>query len=1264
MRLKRLELFGFKSFADRSVLDFAHGVVGIVGPNGCGKSNVVDAVRWVLGEQRPTSMRGGEMVDVIFKGSTSRPALSVAEATLVFDNAESRLADRGPEVSVTRRVFRSGEGEYLIDGDKVRLKDVREMLYGTGLGSRGYSVLEQGKIDAVLSANPLERRSIFEEAAGISRYRQRHKEVESRLKRVEADLLRLDDVLGELDKRQRSLKVQAGRAQRFLEVREAWREAAQRYARHRLHDLDARIGEERRTLAELEGEAEEERRRRSAAEGELALREQELAALAGEVERLAEEASREAGELRALDERRSQLAARIASWDASGEEERERAATLARKLDERRGQLAAVARDAEALDAEAEAGRERLATSAAGLAAARAAAQRLAEALEARNELVLGALAERTSAQNAIHHLDQGVEALAARARRADDRLTEAEANLTTAVEGESEAVLEVQRREETLEELEARRARLGAEVEALAADALELEREKQGLELESARLSSRVETLRDREAEREGLEQGAQGLLRGIESGEGPALAGRVGGLLADFVTTDTRHARALDAALGQRAQALFVQAAAGPAEDDASDPAADARAVLAWLKEREKGRAELVFPAGLARTLRRGDAAEAVGAFDGRPAPRALLELCRVAPGCGELATTLLEGVFLAQDLEHALAAVRRFPRARFVTPEGDLVDAAGVSGGHAEVARGPVGRRSTAAELEEEHGRVAAALERAAAGWRDASRRREETRLSFEALRGAIEAESDLRARARGAAETARARVADLAQAVEVSRHEREVLAAEEARLSREREEAVVRLAAARERMEHEEAQLAELEAEQRASREEIARLAEEEARSRIEARGVEERRDAAVGRRADLERVTQETGDEHARAERLATEHARLAREAREESERLATTRLAVLARRGELDERVTEMRARERGGREAIEALRRSGESLTGALEARLARISERRLEEQRLTLAREEIVRRAEEDFHQGAVELLAGFEPEPELADPAALDALGEQVAELKRSLERLGPVNLEAVGELDEVSQRLGFLTEQRRDLDQARATLDSTLRRLDDESVRLFLETFAEVRENFHTIFRQLFGGGKADIALQEGAPVLEAGIEITARPPGREMLPISLLSGGQRTMTALALLFSVFQARPSPFCVLDEVDAALDDANIGRFLALLAATRRDTQFVIVTHNKGTMSACDLLYGVTMAVRGVSKVVSVELSEVDEIVPEAVGPGDRPSAEDAVPAAGPARPADGARDEATAGGEPVVELIPHRSSPARSS
>ncbi|MFT5734334.1 MAG: chromosome segregation protein, partial [Planctomycetota bacterium] len=350
MRLKRLELFGFKSFADRTVIDFGQTTLtGIVGPNGCGKSNVVDAVRWVLGETRPTSMRGSGMTDVIFKGSTSRPAMGTAEVTMVLDNESNVLPERGPEVAISRRLYASGEGEYLIDGQRVRLKDVKDLLFDTGLGSRGYSVLEQGRIDAVLSANPAQRRAIFEEAAGISRYRQRRHETELRLKRCDQDVERLEDVMGELRSRVRSLKIQAGKAEKYVVAKEEWTRERTRLLSHRLVGYDLTLDGLGPKISELEAGLGELREQRAECEGLIEEREAERSEVVEKLSTVGDEASRISGDLRALEERKSQLAMRIASWAASASEESERAGALEAQLEEREDELSTLGADIEAL---------------------------------------------------------------------------------------------------------------------------------------------------------------------------------------------------------------------------------------------------------------------------------------------------------------------------------------------------------------------------------------------------------------------------------------------------------------------------------------------------------------------------------------------------------------------------------------------------------------------------------------------------------------------------------------------------------------------------------------------------------------------------------------------------------------------------------------------------------------------------------------------------------------------------------------------------
>ncbi len=1222
MQLKRLELFGFKSFADKTVMEFPETLTGIVGPNGCGKSNVVDAIRWVLGETRPTSMRGSGMTDVIFKGSASRPAMSIAEVTMVLDNGAGRLEDRGPEVSLTRRVEQSGEGEYLIDGVRARLKDVRDMLFDTGLGSRGYAVLEQGRIDAILSANALDRRAIFEEAAGVSRYRQRKKEAESRLKRVEQDMLRLDDVIQELSGRVRSLKMQAGKAEKYIAVRDEWRDGLLRLLQHRLAQGDGDVAELARALDELERRAEELRRTRTAGEESLSEREARERDLTGEVDRRTEAVSSLSGDVRALGERHEQLLSRIEGWrQAAGEEEA--------RLDELRAQL-------EAGDAEARALEESVREATDAQAAAEAEAQGRSEALrdarreyrevregsETQNQAVLELLHEKTAAANRRRHLEESRAGLDGRTARVGERLEAARGgakDVAAAVEAARAAQAEwattpAVRRGHILHQI----------CNALEARSEELLDRKNAIELERARGAARVASLRDWEREREGLEAGTRALL---EEGTAPGpFADALRGVLADHVRTDTRYARALDAALEGRALGLVV------------DEPATAREIARWLQREERGQARLVAAGGLARRelpplpQLEGDRVELVY---GR-----LSEFVVADDPARGLVELLVGDVVLVRDLDAALELVREHPALRFVTPGGDLVDATGLVGGHREIAQGAVGRRSSADELEREAGRLASELDEVGELLSRADAERSAVRAELAAVEQELESALRGQAEATSDAQAAAARRVDLESSLEVVEGEARSLEEEIAQLERDVAAAGEAQADAERRFGEENARLAELEERRHAlerGRDDLA-AAEQAARiAATEAAGVRQRVEQQL---ADARRLAEAARAELERAETRARQH-------RENADAKAAEVEALLAERADAEGRLAaaqaalaELRAQESASREALQASRREVDAVTRELEDVLSRSSEHRLEKQRLDLAREELLRRSDDELGLDEAGLREGFEPDEALAEPGALDRLDKRVAASKRDLDRLGPVNTEALSELEEIEGRFVFLRQQKTDLQESRGSLEETLRTINEESKRRFLETFTEVREHFQGLFRSLFGGGRADLELLDPEDPLEAGIEIVARPPGREMLPIGLLSGGQRTMTALALLFAVFKSRPSPFCVLDEVDAALDDANIGRFLHMLDGFIKDTQFLIVTHNKGTMAACRSLYGVTMETRGVSRHVAVEFTDVDDFVPEATG--DARAAAEARDEAGTGAPAAGSADD----------------------
>jgi chromosome segregation protein len=1201
MRLKRIQLFGFKSFADRTTFEFgSNSLTGVVGPNGCGKSNVVDSVRWVLGEQRPTSMRGSEMTDVIFKGSASRPALGVAEVTLILDNQAQTLEGRGSEVSITRRVFKSGEGEYLLDGEKVRLKDVREMLFDTGLGSRGYSVLEQGKIDAVLSANPLERRRIFEEAAGISRYRQRKVETEMRLKRVADDMTRLDDLLGELGTRVRSLKIQAGKAERFVAARDEWAAQRARFFKHRLYAWH----DELESLAVNAGELEEKagllRKAREEAESDAALREAERLALSAELERLTGEVARLAGDGRAVDERRAQLGARVVSWRESARDERERHTALVKALEEREEELARLAADLGSLETRSREKQAGAMEERRRLSELESRAQEVRAALESKNKSALSLLSARTHAENRITALDAAHGPAHQRETQLKERVLQQQGGVDalkaeeTALAARAAEAIEAQQRHEL------GRREMAQSMSDLARDAQAAEAEKKGLELDRARITSKIDVLLDRERDLEELTAGAKRVLEGVKKNGEPVAAGELQGLVADHLRTDTRHARALDAVLGHRANALVAR------------DVETAQLVSGWLKKREAGQVGLVLPAGFGR---RGEfAANGSGAASRDPVPTdariigALLDVVRRTPEFAPLAEILCGDVLIVRDVEAALALIREHTGWRFVTLEGEFVDAAGLAGGHRALTQGAVGRRSSAEELRTDVHELSRRIEELEARRLDLTQRRIALQKDWERSSTDLEAKRLARNTAESQLSTVRARLRDQEVSLRALEHESGSAVLEIARLVRELAEA--RALAERTGADHERerSSLTELEAERATLEEAREKRVKAENEAHVDATRARAEYEGTARRVADLTRTRDEARIECSRTERLASEHEENARVASFEIEDLERQSAQILSDRAAIDEKLVHVRRVVETGRGSIESSRKRVETVTRELEETVGTLSNLRLEEQRRVLARDEIVRRAQEDLALDVGTLMQDFTPETELSDAAALDALEAEVRELKSRLEKLGPVNMEAVTELQESGTRLDFLTEQRDDLLKAKSTLEETIKTIDGESKRLFMETFETVRANFQRIFRQLFGGGKADVTLEPDVDPLDAGVDIVARPPGRELLSIGLLSGGQRTLTALALLFAVFEARPSPFCILDEVDAALDDANIERFLAMLDGFRQSTQFVVVTHNKGTMAACESLYGVTMETKGVSRQVSVELADAD--------------------------------------------------------
>jgi chromosome segregation protein len=1205
--LKRLELVGFKSFADKTAFDFPPGITGIVGPNGSGKSNVVDAVRWVLGEQSAKSLRGGEMADVIFNGSASRRGLGLAEVTMTLDNSRGALATEAEEVQITRRVYRGGEGEYLINRQPCRLKDIKELLLGSGAGADAYCIIEQGRVDVLLQASTQDRRTIFEEAAGISRFKAKKTEALRRLERVGQNLQRLRDILDEVEKQLRSAKLQAAKAQRYQEYTARLRELRVALG---LRDYGALDGQLRSETAVLDGQR--------AALAEQAGQAQEWER---DLQRLEEALARLEDDLRGREAELAGAREQIASEEATLARERALADDLEQDLAAARQQLAAVAAHVAALagaaeEAGHELGEEEAQCDAARVEAAerdgrlRATEARLAR-LHEQVQREKGEFQEGMRQAARLHndavtykaHLDN-LDRERGRLRQRSDQAAEHLASLDLELEDLTGADEALQARlsaaRQSLANLRQERDRLRQLHDDTAQLAADLRARRSGL-------ASRVEVLEGLERSHEGLGTGAREVFALLEQPDlGPW--GTVVGLVADFLSVRREYAPLIDLVLGERAQRFLVR-----------DPASLAEAL------RQRGRpfsgrvSFLPLPAAPAAPPRPAGGAAPL-ALPERPAapvkstfpfgviaPAKDLVRCD-DPQLADLPARLLGRTLIVRDLDAARAVAALGKGCRCVTLAGELLDADGtltVGTHHAEA--GILSRKSELRELREQ---VAALDRRLAEIDQDLLDLRERAvRLEGRAENQQVEA--DVLAEQAGDLRTRigehRQRRAGLHEEVEVSRSEITGLEQEIARLEADWAHARDEAAAAECRVRDLQARVEDAEREIRGRDAERQGQQEQAVAAKVALAQAEERLAALRARHRQLEGDLRQRGQERSQVEQhLAAARARL-----EESWRAQLAASSALAGHY-LRKESAERRLGEYGGEQA--RLRRERQQRLEATQAARSGWQARQEEAHAKELAvselrhrRDGMCARLREDYEVDLGELYrqTAGDGGPARGEPDLARA-NEEVEELRRKLSRLGSVNLEALQELSDLEGRHEALQLQYDDLTAAQRALQDIINTINADSRRLFTEAFAAIRAHFQELFRKLFGGGMADVVLEDEADVLESGIEVVARPPGKELRSISLMSGGEKTLTAVALLLAIFRSKPSPFCILDEVDAALDEANIGRFTAVLREFLDRSQFILITHSKRTMACADVLYGVTMLESGVSKRIAVRFED----------------------------------------------------------
>ncbi|GFO70593.1 chromosome partition protein Smc [Geomonas limicola] len=1176
MRIKRLEILGFKSFQDKVVLDFNQAITGVVGPNGCGKSNVVDAIRWVMGEQSAKNLRGKSMEDIIFNGTEFRKPLGMAEVSLFFSTDDGRVPAKYlnfSEIQVTRRLYRDGESDYLINKTPCRLLDVAELFMDTGIGARAYSIIEQGKIGMILHAKPEERRFLIEEAAGVTKFKARKVVALKKIEATKQNLLRIGDIVAEIKRQMNGLQRQAKKAERFREVRQELKEIELLFAAKGYASLQQeRLGLETQ-IADLEAqhialgaklEAEE-----LSVEGKrvtLAETERLLAAAQEEIFRWKSEL--QGGENKLEFQRRE-----LANLERQG-------ARFEEELQGLKDQLAASQRELETLAVQRGAFLEEIAREEENLEHRESLLEEMAaveagvtrELDEVRRSL-FAVLSEGAQAGNqhqaAAKRLTAIGERLAASSR---DRILLAE-RLAEANQKVEALRIELQSlrdtKEQTSEELTlatAREAHLKQEQEA-GEKALQQSRDQ----LSGA--ASRLKSLQELEAQFAGYGQGVRNLLLADPFKNGAFT------MLADALEVQEEYEVPLEAVLGERLQYLLCGTA---------DVALHA---VSHLKTRSGGRCSFVT------------APPCQDAPDEAPSDvPALASGVTIADSFRHLVAPLLSGAFLARDLPHAVSLASLYPRCTFVTREGDLVHSGGiVHGGSSEAEQsGIIHKKREIKSLTSDVEKLGSQVEELT---RKRETRREEI-VQAEAERQDLRqelhrleirittAEKDL--------QTASAECRRVEENAAVREMEEEQLAEEKALVESELARADAKKAAAEERKIQLEKSVEALQSRLQGSRFEMEEARELVTSLKVRVAALREKGEGAQRASMRVQNLcndlTARIGSRSNELQGSGDERSRLAAAIEEGEEALKV----IVAQQIASEQKLLEVRDRYEGESAAVqeeEARLKTGRIEAGQLRDQLntktLRLSElamklRYLEE---TLQEKHRMEIAEALNHYAELEW-----DEPERT---------KRQSELQKVIEDMGEVNLMAIDEFKQLEERFEFLSSQKQDLEESMNSLQKAIQRINRTTRKRFLETFEMVNAKFQQVFPRLFCGGQAELRLTDEEDLLSTGLEIVVQPPGKKLQSVSLLSGGEKALTAVALIFSIFMIKPSPFCLLDEVDAPLDDANIGRFNDMVREMSAVSQFIIITHNRATMAVADTLYGVTMEEPGVSKLVSVRLN-----------------------------------------------------------
>ncbi|GFI61485.1 chromosome partition protein Smc [Clostridiales bacterium] len=1188
MYLKELDLQGFKSFPEKVKLEFNKGITAVVGPNGSGKSNISDAVRWVLGEQRPKSLRGGKMEDVIFAGTANRRQVGFAEVSMVVDNTDKKIDVDYSEIKVTRRVYRSGESNYFINGTECRLKDIYEMFMDTGIGRDGYSIIGQGKIDEILSNKSEDRRQLFEEAAGIVKYKNRKIEAEGKLEKEHQNLVRITDIISEIESKIEPLKNQAEKTKKYLEFYEAMKKADIMLFRikgekleENINNLNTLIGETSENVMDSEAFA-ESLKSTSAQIKELAEKlSADMEEMNREVARLSGEIEKNSGTCLLMEEQIKNLESSIQRLNLEKE-------TKGSMIEINDAELLKCSESEEKIDADIENMNKLLHEKEELFRAMLAEQSEQDEKIEDYKSEIIEKIRQSADMKSSMERAEAVLEQFAERERQLEADREDIKSKLKDKRIQKSSAELRAEQSRDNAEDIKKIEERLEKKkngiMDVIAVIDDGLENKRQSL----SEKQSRLRVLSDMEREHEGYYKSVKTVLQQKDSNA--AGFGGVRGAVAQLIKTEEKYELAIETALGGSLQSIVVE------------NENDAKTAVNYLKEKQLGRATFL-PMSTVKGRPLGVERDRILSEKG--VISAAVDLVKYDQQYAGIAQSLLGRIIVIDKMDNAIAFARKYSQSmRLVTLDGESFMPGGAITG------GSFGRKS---------GGVF-------------SRKREMDRLSTEttALKAACEGLQSEKERNLQKAES-------IDEELESSREEAKEAEIALITISQELERILQETVELEERFRLSNIELAQLTEQKNAAQsdkniaeEGLARLETEitdieklmesyKERSENEKSGREEASEKITEIKVELSSTVERKQALLDNAERIRTENAKLEGEIEAiESEKKTTEKEIEEKRRlsevaeAERKRSIEEKEEKERHLSEAAEKRRLESERLAEQ-EERINNCNETILKYKNELVRLESRAEKAVEEKKRLNDIMWENYE----ITYPEALklpltgetdSEIAAKVARLKAEIKELGSVNVNAVEEYDETKERYEFLTAQKNDIIDAEEKLKNIISGLSSLMEKQFRENLEVISENFNEVFREMFGGGRAYLKLADEDDVLASGIDIIAQPPGKNLQNMMLLSGGERALTAIAILFSILKLKPSPFCILDEIEAALDDANVLRFGDYLQRFSGDTQFIVITHRKGTMESADVLYGVTMQEHGVSKIVSVKFDEAE--------------------------------------------------------